>query len=231
MNREVIKKHIEADVPLLILGSSGWGKSAIVEDVAKELGLPVVIANANSWTAEDFGGLVRPGKTGKYYDYLPPKWAIDNKEKKFLFFIDEINQADVSVLHTLYRVVLNREVARIKLNMIVISAGNTTTENPYLNELPLPLLKRFSKYSWVNEHNDCCDYLNKKYILDLKEIYTTPRETEMAIKLYRVGDENSARDLGGAQLISYLKKNRKSEGEKLIKELSINEAKKRNGIL
>lgn len=230
-NTHTIKKHIEADVPLLILGASGWGKSATVTQVAQDLKLPIVFANATAWTAEDFGGLVRPTSDGSAYSYLPPKWAVDNKDATFIFFIDEINQANISVLHALYKVVLDREVAGIKLRMHIIACGNTADENPYLTELPEPLLKRFSVYNWVNEMDTACHYLNTVYGTALNEIYTTPRQTEMAIKLYRVGDVEAARRLGGEQLLAFFRKDRKRDGERLIRELTVDEAKKRNGIL
>ncbi len=231
INEEKIKKHIKANTPLLIIGKSGWGKSAIVNKVAKDLKLPIITANVTSWTAEDFGGIPRPNKENTHYEYLPPKWAIQNKNKKFIFFIDEINQASVNVLHALYKVVLDREVAGVKLDFFVIAAGNFNYENPYLTDIPEPLLKRFSRFEWVEEHPFFCNYLNSKYGVNLKEIYTSPRETEMALNLYEVGDIESARFLGGEQLISHLKNNRVSKGEKLINELKIDDAKKRNGYL
>jgi ABC-type dipeptide/oligopeptide/nickel transport system ATPase component len=230
-NIKKIKTHLNADVPLLILGESGWGKSALVQEIAQELKIPLVIANSNSWTAEDFGGLVRPTKKGDCYEYLPPKWVIENKDREFILFIDEINQANISVLHALYRIVLDREVAGIKLKMKIIAAGNNLNENPYLTELPVPLLKRFSLYHWEKNVTDACNYLNLKYNINLTEIYTTPRQTEMAIKMYRAGDIDSAQELGGEQLLSFLRKERESEGKKLIKEIETNEVKRRNGYL
>jgi midasin (ATPase involved in ribosome maturation) len=230
-NNGKIKNHLKADIPLLIMGESGWGKSSIVTQVAKELNLSIVVANVNSWCAEDFGGLVRPDKSGKYYDYLPPKWVVDNKDREFLLFIDEINQASVSVLHSLYRIVLDREVAGIKLNMKIIAAGNLNSENPYLTDLPEPLLKRFSTYNWHNNMTEACRYLNNKYQVNLNEIYTNPRQTEMALKMYTIGDIDACRELGGERLLSFLNKNKKSEGEKLVKEIEFNEVKLRNGVL
>lgn len=229
-NKQKILAHIKANVPLLIIGSSGWGKSSIVYEVAQELNLPIVTANANSWMAEDFGGLVRP-INGEYYDYLPPKWVIDNRDKEFILFIDEINQANVSVLHALYRIVLDREVAGIKLNMKIIAAGNNNSENPYLTELPEPLLKRFSVYQWENNITEACRYLNKKYNTNLESIYTNPRQTEMALKMVQVKDYAAVSSLGGEQLLKFLKKQKKSNGEKLVQNLEINEAKLRNGVL
>jgi len=231
INIKTILDHIEADVPLLIKGRSGWGKSAIVNVVANRLELPLVIANVTSWTAEDFGGLPREIKKIQCYDYLPPKWVIENKDKKFILFLDEINQANVSVLHALYRVVYDREVAGHKMNFYVIAAGNYDFENPYLTELMEPFLKRFSVYEWKETHEFFCSYLNKKYNTQLTEIYTNPRQTEMALKLYIQGNIDAARSLGGEQLIKLLQKNYKSRGEELIRNIKTEEVKRRNGVL
>ncbi|NCD07431.1 MAG: AAA family ATPase [Spirochaetia bacterium] len=230
-NKEKIKLHLKANVPLLIYGESGWGKSSIVSQVAEELNLPMVIANVNSWTAEDFGGLVRPSKCGKFYDYLPPKWVVDNKDREFLFFIDEINQANISVLHSLYRIVLDREVAGIKLNMKIIACGNLNSENPYLTDLPEPLLKRFSTYTWQKDITSAVRYLNNKFKTKISKIYTNPRQTEMALSMLRVGDMDAVRDLGGLQLIKDLEECGLSKGEELVQEIEMSEIRKRNGIL
>ncbi len=231
INIKTIMDHIQADVPLLIKGRSGWGKSAIVKLVAEKLELPLVIANSTSWAAEDFGGLPRELKKENCYTYLPPKWVKDYMNQKFILFIDEINQANVSVLHALYRVVLDREVAGCKLNFYVIAAGNYDFENPYLTELMEPLVKRFSLYEWKETHNFFCSYLNKKYNVNLTEIYTNPRATEMALKLYAQGNTDAARNLGGEQLLKLLQQQYKSVGEQLINEIKIDEVKLRNGVL
>lgn len=231
-NKKKIITHLKTNIPLLIIGESGWGKSSIVEQTAKELKIPLITANVNSWTAEDFGGIPKVNNKG-YFEYLPPKWVNDYKGKKFILFIDEINQASVPVLHALYRVVNDREVAGVPLpKMLVISAGNKNKENPYLTEMPEPLLKRFSTYNWEMNNTTAVNYINNKYNVKIKEIATNPRQTEMAIQLLLAGDKESAINLAGLQVISDIEGDSvASEGKKLIKSIEIDEAKKRNGLL
>ncbi len=138
----LIKNSIENNLPMLITGNSGTGKSSLVAHVAEKLGYELVDIRAAGILPEDIGGL--PRANGNSYDYLMPKWFSDRLDKPFVLFLDEINQASIQVLHALYGVILDRMVAGVKNpQMRVIAACNDFTENEYVTDLMLPLRKRF----------------------------------------------------------------------------------------
>lgn len=138
----LVEKAIKNNIPMLITGSSGSGKSSIVKDVCNRLGFEVVDLRLAGILPEDIGGLPRP--QGDYYEYLMPKWFKEHLGKPFVLFLDEINQASVQVLHALYGVVLDRMVAGVKNpEMRIVAACNDYKENEYVTDLMLPLRKRF----------------------------------------------------------------------------------------
>lgn len=229
--KQTIRRSIEANIPLLILGKSGWGKSSIIKQTCSEMGLPLVDLRCASLLPEDIMGIPQISEDKRSYSFLPPHWAIENSEKDFVLFLDEINQGTVQVLHAIYRVVLDREISEIKLpRMRIIAAGNKNEENPLLTELMTPLLKRFYVVDWECDHNAACEYLNDKYDVKLQEIYTTPRETEMGLIFWKkFRDKKALEKLGGAQLVSLLEGQNKTKGKKIIEEIEIVKAIIRNG--
>lgn len=139
---EVVKLSIKNNIPMLITGDTGSGKSSIVKTVAQELGYDLYDLRLAGILPEDIGGLPRP--QGDYYEYLMPKWFKERLGKPFVLFLDEINQASIQVLHALYGVVLDRMVAGVKNpEMRIIAACNDFKENEYVTDLMKPLRARF----------------------------------------------------------------------------------------
>lgn len=187
-NKQLIINHIKADIPLLITGKSGWGKTAIINEVAKELGMPIYDLPLSQIPAEDIMGI--PDRADGYFKYLMPEWAHNILEsgKTTILFLDEITQASVSVLHACFRLVNERVVAGHKLPIRVIAATNYSEENPELTELMEPLLRRFSRCEWDHNVQQAMSYLKIKdrgyntalVASALNDV--SPRELELALK-------------------------------------------------
>lgn len=232
-NRKNIEMALKANIPLLLIGDSGWGKSELIAQIVSEMGLPLVDLRASAYLPEDFQGIPKEVDSN-YFKYLIPDWAWINKNKEFVLFLDEINQAIIQVLHALYKVVLNRAIGDVSLpKMKIIAAGNRMEENPFLTKLPEPLLKRFLVLDYVKDVTSACEYLNAKYNLALDSIYTNPRQTEMAIQHWLVNhDELAVEKLGGRELLKYLRAGyKKTKGEQLVSEIELIKAKLRNNVL
>lgn len=196
--KDIIKKSIEINLPALVIGTTGVGKSSIIKQACAELGYDLVDLRGASIMPEDIGGLPRASVDGDSYDYLMPKWFKDRLGTKFVLFLDEINQSSVQVLHSLYSVVLDRMVAgRKNTEMRVIAAGNTLAENENLTMLMKPLMARFPiQIKYEPELKTALDYLKDKYpnasgLIDLiqKSNYKqiSPREIEYGIQLLSGG--------------------------------------------
>ena len=69
---KVIQPIINARFPVLIRGRHGIGKSTLVYQKAKELGMPVVERRASQMTEGDLVGL--PSVEGESTRFNPPDW-------------------------------------------------------------------------------------------------------------------------------------------------------------
>ena len=192
---EIVKLSIKNNIPILITGDTGSGKSSIVKAVAQELGYDLYDLRLAGILPEDIGGLPRP--QGDYYEYLMPKWFKERLGKPFVLFLDEINQASIQVLHALYGVVLDRMVAGVKNpEMRIVAACNDFKENEYVTDLMKPLRARFP-VDIVHEPDkqEVKNVLIKKYpqheeIIDIvqksgKNI--SPRELEFGLSMIDAG--------------------------------------------
>lgn len=190
-----VKKFIEADIPVYIEGYSGWGKSSIVNQIAQDLNMPIVTLSLAGISPEDFGGIPRVHDE-EYFKYVLPEWALRYNEP-FILFLDEINQAPVSVLHACYGLVLDRVLNGRKLPCKIVAAGNFNSENEYLVDMSAirPLMERFYKYTINHDKADALNFLEKKYnlqlsgllALDWEQTYLNPRRIEKYIKMILAG--------------------------------------------
>lgn len=227
---ETIKKCVENDMPLLLLGKSGWGKTSMVEQVGAELGLEVVKLSLALMLPEDVGGI--PAPRGESFEYLLPEWFYARKDKEFILFLDEINQAAPQVLHAIYGLVHERSLHGVRNpKMRVCAAGNLADENPHLTEIMQPLLNRFFVVDFVHNTEAAIEHLNKKLGLNLTEIENSPRDTEQGIIAYRAGLENLAVKKAGLGVIKQLKSAKASGADVLISKIRSGKVADRNGFI
>lgn len=193
--KETITNLLRSNTTTIIYGMSGWGKSQIVEQAAKELNMDCKILSLAGVAPEDFG---IPAVKEGYYEYLPPKWVVDFYEsgKDFVLFLDEITQATIQVMHAVYPLVLNKRIGDFCLpKMRVIAASNYDYENPHLTTIMKPLLNRFDVELKIEEDfgqtmvDDFWAYISGKYqgqislieMLKSNVIATNPRAYEAGI--------------------------------------------------
>jgi MoxR-like ATPase len=160
-NEAAIMEKLDADDPFFILGEAGWGKTSIIEKLAKSYGKTVITVYLDKAVKEDLDGIPmgQKEKGVAYQDKAVPAWAahiINHPDEDFLLFFDEMNQADPGVMNALMPIVLKRELCgfqpgprdsrgkRIKPNFTVGAAGNYEHENDAVSELSKPLEDRFA---------------------------------------------------------------------------------------
>lgn len=225
----MIYEAIKNDLPLLILGKSGWGKTALVEKAGQDLGLEVVTLSLALCLPEDIGGI--PQQNGESFKYLLPEWFHSRVDKDFILFLDEINQAPPQVLHAIYGLVQKRELHGVSnKKMRVVAAGNLSEENPHLTDIMQPLLNRFYVYDYIHDPKPAIDYLNNKYGIALKEIANSPRDTEQGIVAYNAGLRELAIKKAGMSVIQYIEKSKSSDADDLIEKIKLKEIRDRNGF-
>ena len=105
----VISHIISAKYPVLIRGRHGIGKSELVYQTAKDLGLPVVERRASQMTEGDLLGLpkVEKGVT----KWLAPEWLHTACNKPVVLFLDEVDRATMEVRQGIFELCDSRKIA------------------------------------------------------------------------------------------------------------------------
>ena len=194
--KKLLGNALDNNIKIIIKGRSGWGKSEMIQQVAEEKGLELIDFRLSEVLPEDIIGI--PKVVGDYYEYIPPKWlyeVLQNPEKKYLLFLDEITQGTPDVLNICYKIFDKvTKVGNHTLNNVyVVGATNYSTESNYLSELPEPLKKRACMLELDHNAKDASTYLIEKFDLPTSpSLYeqikigieeNNPRSMEKAINL------------------------------------------------
>lgn len=105
----IINPILSAKYPVLIRGRHGIGKSELVYQTAKTLGLPVVERRASQMTEGDLLGLpkVEKGVT----KWLAPEWLHTACTKPVVLFLDEVDRATMEVRQGIFELCDSRKIA------------------------------------------------------------------------------------------------------------------------
>lgn len=196
--KEILAEAIQNKVKIIITGRSGWGKSEMIAQVAEEEGLELVDFRLSEVLPEDIIGI--PKVVGEYYEYIPPKWlyeVVNNPEKKYLLFLDEITQGTPEVLNICYKIFdkVTKVGNYVLENVSVVGATNYSYESDYLSDLPEPLKKRACMLQLSHDAEDAKDYLIKKHDLPVSDTLekalvdsiteSNPRSVDKSIELIK----------------------------------------------
>lgn len=140
---------LSADVPVLLWGEPGIGKTATVHALADDLDWPIETVLASLREPSDFAGL--PVVIDGSMRFVAPDWAqrLARSDRGICFF-DEISTAAPSVQKALLRVVHERVVGDLRLGdgIRMIAAANPTDIATGGWDLTAPLANRFCHLEW-----------------------------------------------------------------------------------
>jgi len=209
----------DAEEDFFIVGKAGWGKTSTIKSLCKKFKRIPVTVYLDKAVASDLGGIPVPTKDKDdiaVQEMAMPAWAkimLKNKDKQFLLFFDEMNQAAPDVMNALMPIVLEHEICNVKFkNFFVGAAGNFENENSAVNELSGPLKSRFKPLivwdadtpeAWKQTFKYLHTQWDKKFgkdFVDLFEqnaqLFENPREIEH--KIFRFIEKIKANpDAGG----------------------------------
>lgn len=190
----------DAEEDFFIIGKAGWGKTTIIQKLAKKYNREVKVVYLDKAAKEDLGGIPIPvkGKDGAEQEMAMPAWAVEmkkNPKTNYLLFFDEMNQADPGIMNALMPIVLEHKICDIKFdNFFVGAAGNFESENEAVSELSGPLKSRFKPLivwetndaaSWKSAfkyiHKEWDNKLGKEFVNlfeENAELFDNPREIE-----------------------------------------------------
>ncbi|XVU29445.1 AAA family ATPase [Actinoplanes sp. CA-054009] len=147
---------VAANLPVLLWGEPGIGKSATLAQLADGLGAPMETVIASVHEPSDFAGLPivgdDPGADG--VPMAPPDWAVRLKRRgRGILFFDELSSAPPAVQAALLRVVLERRVGSLTLPSAVriVAAANPPASAADGWHLSPPLANRFIHLHWAHD--------------------------------------------------------------------------------
>ncbi|ASO20157.1 hypothetical protein FHR81_000159 [Actinoalloteichus hoggarensis] len=156
--RAAVGVAVTADLPVLLWGAPGTGKTSAVLSLGAALDLPVEVVVGSIREPSDFSGLpvIRDGRTW----FAPPRWAQRLAEAGAgLLFLDELTTAPPSVQAAMLRVVLERTVGDLELpaGVRIVAAANPPESAADGWELSAPLANRLVHLDWRVEAADIAE--------------------------------------------------------------------------
>ncbi|MEV4415573.1 MoxR family ATPase [Catellatospora sp. NPDC049609] len=147
---------VSADLPVLLWGEPGIGKTAALHQLAASLDLPLTTVIASVHEPSDFAGLpvVGDDPAVQGVPMAPPDWAVRLvREGRGLLFLDELSTAPPAVQAALLRVVLERRVGALRLpaGVRIVAAANPRSSAADGWELSAPLANRFVHLQWTHD--------------------------------------------------------------------------------
>ncbi|GIJ71223.1 AAA family ATPase [Virgisporangium ochraceum] len=155
---EALTLAVAADLPVLLWGEPGIGKTAALHQLAESLGLPLTTVIASVHEPTDFSGLPVIGADPAVHGVpmAPPDWAVRLvREGRGLLFLDELSTAPPAVQAALLRLVLERRVGALRLppGIRIVAAANPRASAADGWDLSAPLANRFVHLQWTHEHD------------------------------------------------------------------------------
>lgn len=200
--------------PVFIWGAPGIGKSSLVEQFAKTVGLPCVSLLGSQLAPEDIIGIpqVRDGVS----EFLPPKMIA--RKEPYVLFLDELNACSQEVQKAFYSLIYEKRVGEYHLpeGSIVVGAGNRTQDSAIVKTMSSALVNRMFHVQmkadagqwleWAYEnglHPWVIDYITQRpdHLFSVppktEEQFSTPRSWHMLsdiLKEYGAGEKELSED-------------------------------------
>ncbi|MFD4035444.1 AAA family ATPase [Streptomyces sp. NPDC058637] len=154
---EALTLAVAADLPVLLWGEPGIGKTAALTQLAVSLDLPLTTVIASVHEPSDFSGLpvIGDDPAGNGVPMAPPDWAVRLvRAGRGLLFLDELSTAPPAVQAALLRLVLERRIGTLQLppGVRIVAAANPRSSAADGWELSPPLANRFVHLKWIHDH-------------------------------------------------------------------------------
>ncbi|MEV4758154.1 AAA family ATPase [Micromonospora sp. NPDC049559] len=153
---EALALAVSANLPVLLWGEPGIGKSAGLQQLADGLGVRLETVIASVHEPSDFAGLpiIGDDPAGTGVPMAPPDWAVRlTRTGRGIVFFDELSSAPPAVQAALLRVVLERRVGSLQLPepVRVVAAANPPSSAADGWHLSPPLANRFVHLHWTHD--------------------------------------------------------------------------------
>lgn len=163
-----VKAYIENEMNVLISGPAGTGKTSILQEAVKQLGMKMKYFSAQTLDPYvDLTGVPVPDLKNKTLELLRPR-EIDEAD---VIMFDELNRADDKTLNALFELIQFRSINGEKLPNLkcVVSAINPNDGDYAVNDMDIALVDRFDVYMTANAHIDM-PYFKKKFGINVASV-------------------------------------------------------------
>lgn len=163
--------------PVFIWGAPGIGKSALVEQFAKDVGLPCVSLLGSQLAPEDIIGV--PRISGDVSEFLPP--AMIARKEPYVLFLDELNACSQEVQKSFYSLIYERRVGNYHLpeGSIVIGAGNRAQDIAIVKMMSSALLNRMFHVQLKPDANEWLTWAYSNMVHPLVTGYISQRPSHL----------------------------------------------------
>lgn len=147
--RSALALAVRANLPVLLWGAPGTGKTSMVVALAEQLNMPVEVVVGSIREPSDFSGLPVIRDEGTWF--APPRWAERLASAGVgVLFLDELTTAPPAVQAAMLRVVLERTVGDLVLpdGVRIVAAANPPGIAADGWELSAPLANRLVHLDW-----------------------------------------------------------------------------------
>tara|TARA_X000001036_G_C20619518_1_gene782453 strand:+ start:231 stop:1241 length:1011 start_codon:yes stop_codon:yes gene_type:complete len=154
--------NAKADIPSMLWGPPGIGKSQITYALARALGAKLYELRANLFDPVDIrGGLkVVEQEDGTYRTRygIPEDYPDSNYQGTVVLAIEELPNASKATMNGLLQLILDKQIGSYKLppNTVIIANGNRSVDRAAVNEMPTPVKNRFAHYTLEANIDDWC---------------------------------------------------------------------------
>jgi hypothetical protein len=201
--------------PVFIWGAPGIGKSSLVEEFARQVGLSCVSLLGSQLAPEDIMGVpqIVEGKTR----FCPP--TLIAKDEPYCLFLDELNACSHEVQKSFYSLIHDRRVGDYTLpkGSIVIGAGNRAQDSAIVKTMSSALVNRMFHAQLHVSHKEWLEWAIgfgiHPFVIEYLQIrpdqlwteppkheepFSTPRSWHMLSDiLYEYGEDNLSNEVIG----------------------------------
>jgi AAA domain (dynein-related subfamily) len=105
-----ILRDIPTDKSIMLVAKHGVGKSSVVKQVAKELGIGFHDVRLSQCEVGDVKGLPCLNESSQRTEFLKPYWWPRDPQSRGILFFDELNRASKDVLQAVFEICLDRRL-------------------------------------------------------------------------------------------------------------------------
>lgn len=157
----VLKVAVRADLPVMLWGPPGIGKSDLVHQLAEDTSRALIDVRISQLDSVDLRGVpnVRDGITV----WNPPEFLPRDENSTGILFLDEINHGSTSTMAAAYQLVLNRQLGKYRLpaGWSIVAAGNRLQDRSIVNNMSAALRNRFIHIDVEVNLDDWCIWANR----------------------------------------------------------------------